>query len=147
MKKILILEDKEENRNSLIKIIQSMETEIEIYETGETSKAYQIALERNIDIFLIDIILEPEKADDTSGLVFADRMRQIEKYKFTPIIFLTALEDPELHAYKELHCYGYLTKPYKPEQLTRLVEEALNFEQQKEEVCGTGFGTQRQHSS
>lgn len=110
-----------------------MEKEIEIYEADESGKAYQTALERTIDIFLIDIVLEPEKSSDTSGLVFADRMRQIEKYKFTPMIFLTALGDPELHAYKELHCYGYLTKPYKPEQLTRLVEEALNFEQQKEE--------------
>ena len=54
MKKILILEDKEENRNSLKKIIQSMEKEIEIYEADESGKAYQTALERTIDIFLID---------------------------------------------------------------------------------------------
>lgn len=133
MKKILILEDKKENIGTLVKIIEDMGKEIEIYETNETGKAYQIALERNIDIFLLDIVLEPEKSGDMSGMVFADRIRQVEKYKFTPIIFLTALGDPELHAYKELHCYGYLTKPYNAEKLTRLLEEALTFEQRKEE--------------
>lgn len=133
MKKVLILEDKKESISSLVKMIQDMGKEIEIYEANETGKAYQIALERNIDVFLLDIILEPQKPGDMSGMVFADRIRQIEKYKFTPIIFLTALGDPELHAYKELHCYGYLTKPYHAEKLTRLLEDALTFEQPKEE--------------
>lgn len=133
MKKILILEDKEENVRYLMKVIEDMGKEIEIYETTQTGKAYEIALEKNIDVFLLDIVLKPEKPGDMSGMVFADRLRQVEKYKFTPIIFLTALGDPELHAYKELHCYGYLTKPYNKEKLTKLLEEALTFEQYKEE--------------
>lgn len=133
MKRFLILEDKKESVNSLTNIIQNMGKEIEIYETSETGKAYQIALERNIDVFLLDIILEPQKPGDMSGMIFADRIRQIGKYKFTPIIFLTALGDPELHAYKELHCYGYLTKPYRREELTQLLEDAMAYEQPREE--------------
>lgn len=133
MKKVLILEDKKENIGCLVNIIRDMGKEIEIYETTETGKAYQIALEKNVDVFLLDIVLKPEKVGDMSGMVFADRIRQVEKYKFTPIIFLTALGDPELHAYKELHCYGYLTKPYNKEKLTKLLEEALTFEQHKED--------------
>lgn len=133
MKKVLILEDKKENIGYLVNIIRDMGKEIEIYETTETGKAYQIALEKNVDVFLLDIVLKPEKVGDMSGMVFADRIRQVEKYKFTPIIFLTALGDPELHAYKELHCYGYLTKPYNKEKLTKLLEEALTFEQHKED--------------
>lgn len=133
MKKVLILEDKKENIECLVNMIQDMGKKIEIYQTTEIGKAYQIALEKNVDVFLLDIVLEPEKSDDMSGMVFADRIRQVEKYKFTPIIFLTALGDPELHAYKEIHCYGYLTKPYNEEKLTRLLEEALTFERYKEE--------------
>lgn len=133
MKKILILEDKKENMDALVGLIREMDLELEIYDTFETGSAYRIAMERNIDVFLLDIVLKPEELTDMSGMVFADRIRQIEKYRFTPIIFLTALGDPEMHAYKELHCYGYLTKPFRREKLLRLLEEALTFSQPKEE--------------
>ena len=133
MKKVLILEDKKENLSLLVNIIQGMQKEIEVYQTTQAGEAYQIALEKTVDVFLLDIVLKPESFGDMSGMVFADRIRQVEKYKFTPIIFLTALGDPELHAYKELHCYGYLTKPYNKEKLTKLLGEALTFEQHKEE--------------
>ena len=133
MKRILILEDKKESISSLVNMIQNMGKEIQIYDTSEIGKAYQIAMERNIDVFLLDIILDPQKPGDMSGMIFADRIRQIEKYKFTPVIFLTGLEDPELHAYKELHCYGYLAKPYDPEKLTWLLEDAMDFSHPRED--------------
>ena len=133
MKRILILEDKKESSSSLVNMIQNMGKEIQIYDTSEIGKAYQIAMERNIDVFLLDIILDPQKPGDMSGMIFADRIRQIEKYKFTPVIFLTGLEDPELHAYKELHCYGYLAKPYDPEKLTWLLEDAMDFSHPRED--------------
>lgn len=98
MKRILILEDKKESISSLVNMIQNMGKEIQIYDTSEIGKAYQI-----------------------------------EKYKFTPVIFLTGLEDPELHAYKELHCYGYLAKPYDPEKLTWLLEDAMDFSHPRED--------------
>lgn len=53
MKKVLILEDKKENIGCLVNIIRDMGKEIEIYETTETGKAYQIALEKNVDVFLL----------------------------------------------------------------------------------------------
>ncbi len=89
--------------------------DIKLYPTSRTEDAYQTALEKNIDVFLVDIVLKPEKLDDMSGMIFAESIRQVEKYRFTPIIFLTALCDPEMHAYKEIHCYGYLSKPYNKE--------------------------------
>lgn len=133
MKKVLILEDKRENIVALTSMIEQMPQDIKIYATTQAAQAYQIAMEKNVDVFLLDIVLEPEKMGDMSGMVFADRMRQVEKYRFTPIIFLTALGDPELHAYRELHCYGYLTKPYEKEKMISLLEEALQFEQHRED--------------
>lgn len=132
MKKILILEDKKESIDVIESIIKSKNKDVEIYKSAKTAEAYEIALEKNVDLFILDIILKPEKIDDVSGIVFADHIRQIDRYRFTPIIFLTALGDPELHAYRELHCYGYLTKPYNKEKLLALVEEALSFEQNKD---------------
>lgn len=133
MKKILILEDKKENIDALTGIITEMDEDIELYPNSRTEDAYQTALEKNIDVFLVDIVLKPEKLDDMSGMIFAESIRQVEKYRFTPIIFLTALGDPEMHAYKEIHCYGYLSKPYNKEKLTALLSEALTFEQYRDE--------------
>ena len=36
---------------------------------------------------------------DVSGIEFAQKIRTIEKYAFTPIIFTTSLEDPKLYAF------------------------------------------------
>ena len=45
---------------------------------------------------LLDIILDPRTSGDASGMKFADHIREVERYHFTPIIFITGLEDPSL---------------------------------------------------
>ena len=69
--------------------------------------------------FIVDIILEKTKNGDMSGMTFADNIREIERYKATPIIFTTSLEDPKLHAYAHLHCYQYFDKYYREDELQR----------------------------
>ena len=56
MKKILILEDKKENIDALTGIITEMDEDIKLYPTSRTEDAYQTALEKNIDVFLVDIV-------------------------------------------------------------------------------------------
>ena len=70
---------------------------------------------------------------------FAEYIRTISKYKYTPIIFITALEDPELHAYSDLHCYYYVEKPYDARKVSEVISEALEFPGTKKEPSSVFF--------
>ena len=127
MKNILIVEDRETEATALKKLIYSMTMEVEVWMAEDSSKAYGIAMEHRIHLFLIDIVLQPGKINDMTGAVFAGNIRKVSGYEFVPMIFVTGLEDPRMYAYQDLHCYGYLQKPYQMQEAKKLIEQALRF--------------------
>ncbi|MFQ9514275.1 MAG: LytR/AlgR family response regulator transcription factor [Eubacterium sp.] len=129
MKRVLILEDKEIHRMTLIKMLKEIDESLEVYDAGTVAEAYKISMENMINLFLVDIIIEPEVRGDVSGLKFVEAIRKIPYYSFAPIIFITSLEDPEMCAYRELHCYGYIEKPFDKEEVKSLIYQALKFPQ------------------
>lgn len=126
MKKILILEDKEIHIKILENILKDI-SDIQVLVASTIEVAYKLAMENTINLFLIDIILDTEVRGDVSGLKFVEAIREIPKYSFTPLIFITSLEDPKLFAYRELHCFGYIEKPIDPTTVKKLIEKALKF--------------------
>ena len=111
----------------LQKIVAEIDIKQQVFSFFDIKDAYQCALEKRIDLFVIDIILDTSVPGDSSGLKFVDRIRQIEKYKFTPVIFVTSLEDAKLYTYERLHCYSFIEKPFEPQKLKALVRECLDF--------------------
>lgn len=131
MKRVLIVEDKKEAREALEQLVCGLQEDIRVFPAGDCGSAYRCAMEHDISLFLVDIILNPGTAGDVSGIRFAENIRQIPGYRFTPLIFITSLEDPELYAYRDLHCYGYISKPYPPEPTAALIRKALSFPEEK----------------
>lgn len=125
MKTILILEDNVKSRSMLIKIIERLKLEVIIKEADSLESASILSMKYRIDLFILDIMLNTANSADVSGMQFADYIRNFPKYKYTPIIFITALEDPELHAYSDLHCYSYIEKPYDASRVATSIAEAL----------------------
>lgn len=126
-KNVLILEDKKSHREALHKIVSDITQDIMIYMASDIQKAYQITMENHIHLFLVDIILCPETPGDVLGLTFAQEIRKIKKYQFTPLVFITSLEDPKLYSYSHLNCLGYIEKPFSTEQIRKIVLKALRF--------------------
>lgn len=124
---ILILEDKTEHRDALHRIVTEAATNVCVYMATDIGMAFQIAMEHHIHLFLVDIVLHPEKQGDVLGLQFAKQIRNVGKYQFTPLIFVTSLEDPKLHTYSELHCYSYIEKPFDANKVKNVVSQALLF--------------------
>lgn len=124
---VLIVEDKKAHREVLCKIINGLHRDIEVYCAQNAPEAYRIAMEHHICLFLVDIILDVNQPGDTSGLKFVQELRGIKRYAFTPIVFITSLEDPKLFSYSQLHCFGYIEKPFSIEQVEKCVLEALDF--------------------
>ncbi|MDO4304618.1 MAG: LytTR family DNA-binding domain-containing protein [Bacillota bacterium] len=129
MKTILIVEDNETSVEILEKVVRSVDDQSIIKAAANEDEAYLIAMKNNISLFLIDIVLNPLNPGDVSGMNFANQIRSIEKYKYTPIIFVTAIEDSKLYAYSDVHCYYYLEKPFDLEKASKVISEALRFPQ------------------
>lgn len=125
--KILILEDNYVHMQALTDIIRSLHSDLQVYCASDVKTAYQLALENHIHLFLVDIILDIHKPGDVSGLDFAKAIRGVTKYKFTPLVFITSLEDPKLYSYSQLHCYGYIEKPFSVAQVRDTVLSALEY--------------------
>lgn len=136
MKNVLILEDNRKTLKALEDAVGKISGEICIFPVATYEDACRVAFSRRIDVFLIDIILTTQYPGDVSGMKFAQQLRKYENYLFTPIIFITALEDPELYAYKEIHSFGYLEKPFSLDRVIDLVKKALRYHdtEEKEKV-------------
>ncbi len=127
MKNILIVEDREREAAALQKLIYSLTAEVKVWTARNTVNAYGIAMEHRIQLFLIDLVLQPDKINDMKGAVFAENIRKVQGYEFVPMIFVAGLEDPKMYVYRDLHCYGYLQKPYQMKEAKKLIEQALRF--------------------
>lgn len=131
-KTVLVIEDDREQLKMLKQLVMEINASTEVYMAENAAQAYQIMLEKTIDVFLVDIILERGKPGDASGIRLVEKLRQIPKYYFTPVIFVTSMEDQEMHAYRNLNCFGYIEKPYNPAQVKEKVEKALHYTTERE---------------
>ena len=131
MKAVLIIEDNAASMEMLAKITNEVDPEIVVHRAVNQNEAYACAMRISIDLFLIDIMLDPKNPGDVSGMRFANRIRMVERYKYVPMIFITALEDARLYAYSDLHCYYYLEKPYDAKKAWEVITEALEVPQKK----------------
>ncbi len=127
MKYILILEDNQRAREALVKAIRSLGGNIGILEAETEEEAGEYLFDYHIDVFILDIVLNPDVPGDVSGIRFAEKIRRIDLYLFTPVIFITALEDPELYTYRNLHSFSYLEKPYCMNEALELITVALKY--------------------
>lgn len=131
-KNILIVEDSTAALARLKQIIGEIDKETQIHVAYNSSEAYQLALQYTIDVFLVDIVLDVKANADVSGIEFAQRIRNLDKYAFTPMIFTTSLADPKLYAFTNLHSFAYLEKPFSTEEVKSVLIKALGYTTQRE---------------
>lgn len=124
--RVLIIEDNVYQRSALVSMTKSISNTVETYETGYGKKALEIAYSEDIDIFMIDIELL-----DMSGLDFAKEIRKNEKYELAYIIFITSYGEYQMEAFKEIHCYDYIEKPYKKEEVVTILDRIYRFKTKK----------------
>lgn len=127
MKRILILEDNYKSAHIIEEALYKIDVNIKVCLIQNIKEAYAAIMINRIDVFIIDIVLDTKKPGDISGVKFVEDIRKMSQYQFSPVIFVTSLEDPEFYAYRELHCYGYIEKPFDVMQIQKLVKEALCF--------------------
>ncbi len=131
-KKILIVEDDPSSMKMLEKLIDEIDVSTACYKASSLKQAYEILHENLIDVFLIDIILDNNIQGDVSGMILAEEIRKIERYKFTPILFITSLQDPKMYAYSSVHSFKYIEKPFPIKETKESIEYALGYKTELE---------------
>lgn len=131
-KRVMIVEDDSSTRQLLAEIVRTLDCESEIIEFSSIDGVYEVAMNTHIDLFLLDIILDTGNKCDTSGMQLATKLRTVSQYEFVPIIFVTSLEDGTFYAYRKLHSFGYIEKPFKIDEIKRIISDALRFSELQE---------------
>lgn len=128
MKRTILYLDTEELRiNRILDIIADTLEGSDVIHVKNVNEAYRMLLERTIDIFILNITLDISRVLDVEGLRLAACIREIPRYVLTPVIFLSSLQDPQLYAFEELNCLGYLSKNFSSDRLVELLQKAAHF--------------------
>lgn len=149
MVQVLILEDDQVSMEALKRILQEYSDEFCIHMASSYQEAKDLL---NTDVryglFLLDVNLSGDDKEDIGGLVFAKEIRDRFYYTFTPIVMITAIGAMEMRAYREIHCYQYIMKPFERKQveevLTKVLEKEKNEKPQTLNVKKDGINYQIQ---
>lgn len=132
MSKILLVEDNPDAVKRIIRYINKIFAELDVVSFPEAGDALQYAKANDISLFILDIQLE-----DYKGTNLAKQLRELPEYKYTPIIFETALAGEELSAYRDVKCYSFLVKPFGEEEFAAAFRDALGLSKQMSQQAKT----------
>ena len=132
MSKILLVEDNPDAAKRIIRYINKIFAELDVVSFPEAGDALQYAKANDISLFILDIQLE-----DYKGTNLAKQLRELPEYKYTPIIFETALAGEELSAYRDVKCYSFLVKPFGEEEFAAAFRDALGLSKQMNQQAKT----------
>lgn len=118
---ILLVENEKIQRQALASIIKENFIDVRIYEAGSIDEAIKLINEKDINLFFIDINL-----NNSSGLELAKQIREYEKYKLTGMVFLTGEVVHIIEAFKKVHCYDFIVKPFKEKEIIEIINVFLN---------------------
>ena len=119
-RKLLVVDDKETNRDLLVKILEPIGFEIETANDGQ--EMLSIAFSMRPNLILLDLFMSGK-----TGFTAAKEIRRIPDLKNIPIIVVSASSiTEEMKNY--LECEAYLNKPIDEEKLLELLEKYLHVE-------------------
>jgi two-component system cell cycle response regulator len=96
----------------------------EVYEAANGTDGLATAIALIPDLIFLDITMA-----DMNGLVVLEKLRQVAPLKATPVIMLTAESGTHsIERADSLKVSGYVSKPFKGEQLLALAGKLLNLQ-------------------
>jgi PAS domain S-box-containing protein len=128
--RVLLVDDRRENRIALQAVLEPLHVEIVEADSGEA--ALREVLSRDFAVILLDVQMPGIDGLETAGLIKArDRSRDV------PIIFLTAAENDvaQVFAGYEAGAVDYLLKPFDPLVLRSKVQVFADLDRQRRELA------------
>jgi len=120
--KILTVDDSRMVRMIVAKTFQPYGCEV--YEASNGTDALMTAAAVFPDLIFLDITMA-----DMNGLVVLEQMRQVDHLRATPVVMLTAESGVNMiERADKLQVAGYISKPFKGDQLLKLASQILKLE-------------------
>ena len=133
MTHVLILEDDKASLEALKRILTEYSEDLCVHTASSYREAKKLLdMDWTYRLFLLDVNLNGNAHEDIGGILFARELREQFRYTFTPVVMVTAIGAMEMQAYRELHCYQYIMKPFRPEQVKEVVQKVLEREKHEE---------------
>ena len=129
--KILLVEDDVIQNKNLARMIEKYYLDIKVYKAFSVKEALDIVKNQKIDLIFEDINLP-----DGTCIDLAKKIRQIEGYELTGIVFITSEMFQVVDAFKNTHCYDFLVKPYNIEDIKRIIDVFYKNEEEIPEEKG-----------
>ena len=131
--KILVVDDEQDMARALQ--VRLKANGYNVVFASDSVQAFTIANEEKPDLIILDIMMPGE-----DGFIVAERLKQSAATHRIPIIFLTGIPGGEERAYK-LGAFGYVMKPYQPEELLETIHNALQISKRRSsETVGETMG-------
>src|SRR5262245_40710942 len=126
---ILLVDDHIENLVALEALLTDLDQNLVRAESG--LDALRLLLNQEFALIILDVDMPIINGFETAALI-----RQRQKSRHTPIIFLTAINKAEQHVFKgyALGAVDYLTKPFVPEVLLAKISAFVELHKKTEEV-------------
>lgn len=126
---ILLVDDHVENLVALEALLTDLRQNLVRVDSG--LDALRLLLHSEFALIILDVDMPIMNGFETAALI-----REREKSRHTPIIFLTAINKAEQHVFKgySLGAVDYLTKPFVPEVLLAKVTAFVELHKKTEEV-------------
>jgi diguanylate cyclase (GGDEF)-like protein/PAS domain S-box-containing protein len=127
--KVLIVDDKETNIYALKKILEHFN--VDLIEATNGSDALELSLKHDFALAILDV-----QMPIMDGYELAELLRDDEKTKYLPIIFVSAIFTDEFHIFRgyEAGAVDFLSKPLNAQILCHKVNVFLEIEHQRTEL-------------
>jgi hypothetical protein len=121
-RRILVVDDKQENRSLLLSLLKPLGFEIAMAKDGE--QGLTLARQLKPDLILTDLFMGVK-----TGLMMAREIRQTDEIKDVPIIAVSASTTEMMEeASRRVGCNAFLPKPIDEQKLFALLQEYLQLE-------------------
>ncbi len=118
-KRILIVDDDELVLIALRELLKAEKYDVQTFSRG--SEALKILDREDFDLLILDIVM-PEM----DGFELCKMIREKEKYKEKPILFLTAKnQEEDIKRGLEVGASQFLSKPISPQKLLAMIAQSL----------------------
>jgi PAS domain S-box-containing protein len=127
---ILLVDDHRENLVALEAILNKEEYRLFTAQSGQD--ALQLALRENFTVILLDVMMP-----DMDGFEVANYLKQAERTRRIPILFLTAVATDITHIYRayDVGAVDYLIKPLDSEIVRKKVAVFVALARQRDEIA------------
>ena len=117
---VLVVDDSETVRQVLQLTLNNAGFDVIEAEDGDDALA-KLASAQAVDMLITDLNMP-----NMDGLELIQKVREDSKHRFTPIVMLTPESSEEKkRAGREAGASGWIVKPFKPEQLLKVVKMVL----------------------